>query len=97
MYKYRYTIIILIYPGFEGTLEPYMVTSETSSKFLDGIKGLHQIKITITIYIHTYIYIYRAVGVHLHRDEPPVQPREGGRGGSPVRRERPAVTTYPVV
>ena len=26
---------------FEGTLEPYMVISENSSKFLDRMKGLH--------------------------------------------------------
>ena len=32
----------------EGTLEPYMVIRETSSKFLDGMKGLHRIITTIT-------------------------------------------------
>ena len=30
----------------------------TLSKFLDGLKVLHQIKITITITIYIYIYIY---------------------------------------
>ena len=33
--------------GFEGTLEPYM---KTSSKFLDGMKVLHQMKITNNYY-----------------------------------------------
>ena len=39
----------------------YGYKCNTSSKFLDGMKGLHQIKITITItitYIHTYVHIH---------------------------------------
>ena len=35
----------------------YMVISETSSKFLDGIKGLHQNKIPIKLIIYIYIYL----------------------------------------